>query len=62
MNMRKVYFRDYNKIQEGVDLQIPPRWLNYCMYKIMSMEKNLIGRISFPVGLSLFCIARKGKS
>ena len=61
MNIRKVNPYDNNKNQEGVNLQILPRWLNYCMYKVMNIEKNLIGSISFLVGISLCCIAKKAK-
>ncbi|UYV15392.1 class I SAM-dependent methyltransferase [Porphyrobacter sp. ULC335] len=46
----------------GVDHAVPPEPLNALMTGIFSLEVGLLGRIPFPIGLSLFAVARKRRA
>ena len=50
---------NYKDSDEGIDLKIPSKILNGILYKIMTIEKSMISWLSFPVGLSLYCVAKK---
>jgi len=39
--------------------QGPPKFVNSVLRAIFAFETNLLGRIPFPIGLSLFAVARK---
>lgn len=41
---------------------MPNHWLNRILGKVFVAERDLIDRINFPIGLSLFAIARLAKS
>ncbi len=43
----------------GVDPGAPPEPLNAILTAIFAFEAKLIGRVPFPIGLSLFAVARK---
>ena len=40
----------------------PPKRLNNLLTSVFALEGKVIGRIAFPIGLSLFAVARKGPS
>jgi SAM-dependent methyltransferase len=40
------------------DLAIPSPWLNEMMQRVFSQERHLLGRVPFPVGVSLFAVAK----
>lgn len=42
-----------------VDHSAPPEPLNGVLTGIFSLESKLVGRVPFPIGLSLFAVARK---
>ncbi len=44
--------------QQG-DLAMPPLWLNNLLYVVFSSERWLLGRMSFPFGVSALLVARK---
>ena len=41
------------------DHAVPPEPVNAMLTWIFTLERNMVGRISFPIGLSLFAVARK---
>jgi SAM-dependent methyltransferase len=43
----------------GGDLRIPPRFLNRLLAQAMASERNLLGRVPLPFGLSLVAVVRK---
>jgi hypothetical protein len=43
----------------GADHSVPPEPLNAVLSGLFSLEAGLLGRIRFPIGLSLFAVARK---
>jgi hypothetical protein len=38
------------------DDKVPPRPLNFLFEKIFGLERHVIGRLSFPAGVSLFAL------
>lgn len=46
----------------GVDHDTPPHHLNVLLTSIFLLEARLLGRVPFPIGLSLFAVARKRRA
>lgn len=46
----------------GVDHSAPPEPLNAILTGIFSLESRILGRVPFPIGLSLFAVARKRRA
>lgn len=44
------------------DHDAPPEPLNGALAALFSLEARLVGRLSFPIGLSLFAVARKRRT
>ncbi|MBF0245216.1 MAG: methyltransferase domain-containing protein, partial [Planctomycetes bacterium] len=42
----------------AVSVSTPPKLLNEALYKIFSSEAAFLGRIRFPLGLSVYCVAK----
>ena len=45
--------------RKGEGHDTPPERLNGLLTTIFSLERSLLGRVRFPIGLSLFAVARK---
>ena len=41
------------------ELTMPPKWINCVLTTVFSSERHLIGRINFPIGVSLLVLAQK---
>lgn len=42
------------------DVRPLPRWLNTALLAVLDLENRLLDWVTFPVGLSVFCVARRG--
>lgn len=58
--IQRIYSKLFFKKQTKAETFIPPRFLNSILEKIFSFERFFIKRFTFPFGLSLISVARKG--
>jgi SAM-dependent methyltransferase len=56
------HFKKMLRIRDDNDEGMPPLWLNKMLGTIFSAERFLLGRIPFPVGISLLIVAKKTAS
>ncbi len=54
--LQRLRGRSQNKDEPQVDVSMPAGWLNRILYGLFIVEKYLIGRITFPFGLSLVAV------
>lgn len=50
------------QLPTALDLKIPAKIINRILKKIFSSEANIVGKVSFPFGSSIICIAQKKES
>lgn len=48
-----------NHSQARSDVQMPPPWLNSALLAISRTENRLLAKVNFPVGSSIYCLARR---
>lgn len=53
------YTKKLFRVRDTNDEAMPPRWLNKLLERIFSAERFLLGRIPFPIGVSLIVVAQK---
>ena len=57
LTTRVLYF--FSNSTTSIGTKTPSAWLNYVLIRLVSVERFIMSRIHFPIGLSILVVARK---